>query len=233
MSKETNKVATTDKVANEVKQSMKTLSNTQPIVKALEGIDKSVVGTFRKELSASVLCSNRKEAFDVKEYQLHLKEQGLVVKDERVRLYANEDFTMSKSLFHRFVKAGEWVASDGESADGFIAYRDGMLALDEACRLDIDGFNAWMKDGKPEAAIRIEDAVEGGGEGEGDEEFSDEEMDGVAAQFVVSTDSVSGSIHFNEDGSVKGFYGNQQALVAMFEKVAQSLGIVAPVEVEA
>ena len=132
------------------------------------------------------------------------------------------------------VKAGAWLSSDSESANGFIAYRDGMLALDEDCRLDIDGFNAWMKDGKPEPSITIKaEAVEGDGDGGGDEEFSDEEMDGVSAQFVVSTDAVSGSIHFNDDGSVKAFYGDRQALVAMFEKVAQSLGVVAPLEIEA
>lgn len=243
MKQTTNKVAPTAKVAKEVKSNvsaptqsaevkatLKALRNTAPIVKLKESIDKSSVDVFTKSLKLGTLLSARLDAFNAPEFKAFIKAEGNKVKDERERLW--DAVGMSKSYFHRHATSGSFLIGDADSGEQFIVYREAMLALDERCALDVDAYNAWMKGGKAEASITIKaEAVEG--VGEGDEEFSDEEMSGVACQFVVSTDAVSGSIHFNEDGSVKAFYGNQQLLVAMFEKVAQSLGVVAPIEVEA
>ena len=250
MKQTTNKVATTAKVAKEVKSNakavsaptqsaevkatLKALRATAPIVKLNESIKKGSVDMFHKSLKLGTLLSARLEAFNAPEFKAFIKADGRKVKEERERLWVAIE--MSKSYFHRHATAGSFLIGDADSGAEFVLYRDAMLALDERCALDVDSYNAWMKAEKPAAAVPVkEEAVaesEGDGEGEG-EEFSDEEMAGVAAQFVVSTDAVSGSIHFNDDGSVKSFNGNQQALLAMFEKVAQSLGVVAPLEVEA
>lgn len=250
MKQTTNKVATTAKVAEgtksnaqsvsaptqsaEVKATLKALRATAPIVKLNESIKKGSVDMFHKSLKLGTLLSARLEAFNAPEFKAFIKADGRKVKEERERLWVAIE--MSKSYFHRHATAGSFLIGDADSGAEFVLYRDAMLALDERCALDVDSYNAWMKAEKPAAAVPVkEEAVaesEGDGEGEG-EEFSDEEMAGVAAQFVVSTDAVSGSIHFNDDGSVKSFNGNQQALLAMFEKVAQSLGVVAPLEVEA
>jgi len=250
MKQTTNKVATTAKVAEgtksnaqsvsaptqsaEVKATLKALRATAPIVKLNESIKKGSVDMFHKSLKLGTLLSARLEAFNAPEFKAFIKADGRKVKEERERLWVAIE--MSKSYFHRHATAGSFLIGDADSGAEFVLYRDAMLALDERCALDVDSYNAWMKAEKPAAAVPVkEEAVaesEGDGEGEG-EEFSDEEMAGVAAQFVVSTDAVSGSIHFNDDGSVKSFNGNQQALIAMFEKVAQSLGVVAPLEVEA
>ncbi len=246
----TNKVATTAKVAKEVKSNdkavsaptqsaevkatLKALRATAPIVKLNESIKKGSVDMFHKSLKLGTLLSARLEAFNAPEFKAFIKADGRKVKEERERLWVAIE--MSKSYFHRHATAGSFLIGDADSGAEFVLYRDAMLALDERCALDVDAYNAWMKAEKPAAAVPVkEESVaesEGEGEGEGDE-FTDEELAGVAAQFVVSTDAVSGSIHFNEDGSVKSFNGNQQALLAMFEKVAQSLGVVAPLEVEA
>ena len=244
MKQTTNKVATTAKVAKdveanvsaptqsaEVKATLKALRNTAPIVKLNESIKKSSVDVFTKSLKLGTLLSARLESFNAPEFKAFIKAEGHKVKDERERLWSAVE--MSKSYFHRHATSGKFLIGDADSGAEFILYRDAMLALNERCALDVDTYNAWMKGGKPAAAVQVkEDAV---AEVEADEalEFSDEEMAGVAAQFVVSTDAVSGSIHFNEDGSVKAVNGNQQALLAMFEKVAQSLGVVAPLGVEA
>jgi len=250
MKQTSNKVATTAKVAEgtksnaqsvsaptqsaEVKATLKALRATAPIVKLNESIKKGSVDMFHKSLKLGTLLSARLEAFNAPEFKAFIKADGRKVKEERERLWVAIE--MSKSYFHRHATAGSFLIGDADSGAEFVLYRDAMLALDERCALDVDSYNAWMKAEKPAAAVPVkEEAVaesEGDGEGEG-EEFSDEEMAGVAAQFVVSTDAVSGSIHFNDDGSVKSFNGNQQALLAMFEKVAQSLGVVAPLEVEA
>ena len=250
MKQTTNKVATTAKVAEgtksnaqsvsaptqsaEVKATLKALRATAPIVKLNESIKKGSVDMFHKSLKLGTLLSARLEAFNAPEFKAFIKADGRKVKEERERLWVAIE--MSKSYFHRHATAGSFLIGDADSGAEFVLYRDAMLALDERCALDVDSYNAWMKAEKPAAAVPVkEEAVaesEGDGEGEG-EEFSDEEMAGVAAQFVVSTDAVSGSIHFNDDGSVKSFNGNQQALLAMFKKVAQSLGVVAPLEVEA
>ena len=243
MKQTTNKVATTAKVAKEVKANvsaptqsaevkatLKALRNTAPIVKLSDSIKKGSVDMFHKSLKLGTLLSARKDAFNAPEFKAFLKAEGCTLKVERERLW--DAVEMSKSYFHRHATSGSFLIGDADSAEQFIVYREAMLALDERCALDVDTFNSWMKGGKAEASITIKaEAVEG--DSEGDEEFSDEEMSGVACQFVVSTDGVSGSIHFKEDGSVKAFNGNQQLLVAMFEKIAQSLGVVAPIEVEA
>lgn len=242
----TNKVATTAKVAKEVKSNvsastqsaevkatLKALRNTAPIVKLNESIKKSSVDVFTKSLKLGTLLSARLEAFNAPEFKAFIKAEGHKVKDERVRLWSAVE--MSKSYFHRHATSGKFLIGDADSGAEFVLYREAMLELDEKCALDVDAYNAWMKADKPAASVPVKEEAVAESEGEGDEalEFSDEEMAGVAAQFVVSTDAVSGSIHFNEDGSVKSFNGNQQALRAMFEKVAQSLGVVAPLEVEA
>ena len=248
----TNKVATTAKVAEgtksnakavsaptqsaEVKATLKALRATAPIVKLNESIKKGSVDMFHKSLKLGTLLSARLEAFNAPEFKAFIKADGRKVKEERERLWVAIE--MSKSYFHRHATAGSFLIGDADSGAEFVLYRDAMLALDERCALDVDAYNAWMKAEKPAAAVPVkEESVaesegEGDGEGEGDE-FTDADLAGVAAQFVVSTDAVSGSIHFNDDGSVKSFNGNQQALLAMFEKVAQSLGVVAPLEVEA
>ena len=113
-----------------------------------------------------------------------------------------------------------------------------MLALDEKCALDLDAYNAWMNAEKPAAAVPVkEEAVaegDGEGEAEGDEalEFSDEELNNVAAQFIVTD---GGSIHSDDDGKTIRFNGNEQLLKAMFTKVATGLGFVCltPAEFEA
>jgi len=242
----TNKVATTAKVAKEVKSNvsdstqsaevkatLKALRNTAPIVKLNESIKKSSVDVFTKSLKLGTLLSARLDAFNAPEFKAFIKAEGHKVKDERERLWSAVE--MSKSYFHRHATSGKFLIGDADSGAEFILYRDAMLALNERCALDVDTYNAWMKGGKPAAAVQVKEESVAEGEAEGDEalEFSDEEMAGVAAQFVVSTDAVSGSIHFNDDGSIKAVNGNQQALLAMFEKVAQSLGVVAPLGVEA
>jgi hypothetical protein len=120
---------------------------------------------------------------------------------------------------------------DADSGAEFVLYRDAMLALDERCALDVDAYNAWMKAEKPVAAVPVKE--ESGAEVEADadaeaegEEFTDEELAGVAAQFVVSTDAVSGSIHFNDDATKKAVNGNEQLLKAMLAKCATGLGLV-------
>lgn len=245
-----NKVATTAKVAKEVKSNakavsaptqsaevkatLKALRATAPIVKLKQSIDKGSVDVFTKSLKLGTLLSARLEAFNAPEFKAFIKANGSKMEDEKKRLW--EAVGMGRSYFYRHAKAGKFLIGDADSGEQFIVYRDAMLALDERCALDVDAYNAWMNAEKPEAAVPVkeESVAEGDGDGEGEgEEFSDEELAGVAAQFVVSTDAVSGSIHFNDDGSVKSFNGNQQALLAMFEKVAQSLGVVAPLEVEA
>ena len=251
MKQTTNKVATTAKVAKEVKSNakavsaptqsaevkatLKALRATAPIVKLKQSIDKGSVDVFNKSLKLGTLLSARLEAFNAPEFKAFIKANGGKMEDEKKRLW--EAVEMSRSYFYRYAKAGEFLIGDADSGEQFIVYREAMLALDEKCALDVDAYNAWMNAEKPEAAVPVkeESVADGDGEGEGDEalEFTDEELAGVAAQFVVSTDAVSGSIHFNDDGSVKSFNGNQQALLAMFEKVAQSLGVVAPLEVEA
>lgn len=244
MKKQNNKVATTAKVAKEVKSNvsaptqsaevkatLKALRATAPIVKLNESIKKGSVDMLHKSLKLGTLLSARLEAFNAPEFKAFIKADGRNVKEERERLW--EAIEMSKSYFHRHATAGSFLIGDADSGAEFVLYREAMLALDERCALDVDAYNAWMKAKKPAAAVPVkEEAVaeveaegEGDGEGEGDE-FTDAELAGVSAQFVVSTDAVSGSIHFNEDGSVKSFNGNQQALLAMFEKVADSLGIV-------
>jgi len=237
----TNKVATTAKVAKEVKSNaqsvsaptqsaevkatLKALRATAPIVKLNESIKKGSVDMFHKSLKLGTLLSARLEAFNAPEFKAFIKADGRKVKEERERLWVAIE--MSKSYFHRHATAGSFLIGDADSGAEFVLYREAMLALDERCALDVDSYNAWMKAEKPAAAVPVkEEAVaEVEGEGEGDE-FTDEELAGVAAQFVVSTDAVSGSIHFNDDGSIKAVNGNQQALIAMFEKVADSLGIV-------
>ena len=246
MKQTTNKVATTTEVAKEVKSNvsaptqsaevkatLKALRNTAPIVKLNDSIKKSSVDVFTKSLKLGTLLSARLESFNAPEFKAFIKAEGHKVKDERERLWSAVE--MSKSYFHRHATSGKFLIGDADSGAEFVLYRDAMLALNERCALDVDAYNAWMKGGKPAASVQVKEESVAEGEAEGDEalEFSDEEMSGVAAQFVVSTDAVSGSIHFNEDGSVKAVNGNQQALLAMFEKVAQSLGVVATLEVEA
>tara|TARA_R110000751_G_scaffold135641_3_gene238494 strand:+ start:202 stop:966 length:765 start_codon:yes stop_codon:yes gene_type:complete len=237
MKQTTNKVATTAKVAKDVKanvsdstqsdlvvaSTLKALRNTAPIVKLKESINKSSVDVFTKSLKLGTLLSARLDAFNAPEFKAFLKAEGCTLKVERERLW--DAVGMSGSYFHRHVTAGSFLIGDADSGEQFIVYREAMLALDERCALDVDTFNSWMKGGKAEASITIKaEAVEG--DGEGDEEFSDEEMAGVAAQFVVSTDAVSGSIHFNDDSTKKAVNGNEQLLKAMLAKCATSLGLV-------
>ena len=242
----TNKVATTAKVAQEVKSNakavsaptqsaevkstLKALRATAPIVKLNESIKKGSVEMFHKSLKLGTLLSARLDAFNAPEFKAFIKADGRKVKEERERLW--EAIEMSKSYFHRHATAGKFLIGDADSGAEFVLYRDAMLALDERCALDVDAYNAWMKDEKPAAAVPVkEESVaegEADGEVEGDEalEFTDEEMAGVAAQFVVSTDAVSGSIHFNDDATKKAVNGNEQLLKAMLAKCATSLGLV-------
>ena len=230
----TNKVATTAKVAKEVKSNvsaptqsaevkatLKALRNTAPIVKLNESIKKSSVDVFTKSLKLGTLLSARLESFNAPEFKAFIKAEGHKVKDERERLWSAVE--MSKSYFHRHATSGKFLIADADSGAEFILYREAMLELDEKCALDVDTYNAWMKGGKPAAAVQVkEDAV---AEGEGDEalEFSDEELDKVAAQFIVTD---GGSIHSDEDGKTIRFNGNEQLLKAMFTKVATGLGLV-------
>lgn len=230
----TNKVAPTAKVAKEVKSNvsaptqsaevkatLKALRNTAPIVKLNESIKKSSVDVFTKSLKLGTLLSARLESFNAPEFKAFIKAEGHKVKDERERLWSAVE--MSKSYFHRHATSGKFLIADADSGAEFILYREAMLALDEKCALDVDTYNAWMKGGKPAAAVQVkEDAV---AEGEGDEalEFSDEELDKVAAQFIVTD---GGSIHSDEDGKTIRFNGNEQLLKAMFTKVATGLGLV-------
>ncbi len=236
----TNKVATAAKVAKEVKSNvsaptqsaevkatLKALRNTAPIVKLNESIKKSSVDVFTKSLKLGTLLSARLEAFNAPEFKAFIKAEGHKVKDERERLWSAVE--MSKSYFHRHATSGKFLIGDADSGAEFVLYREAMLELDEKCALDVDTYNAWMKGGKPAASVPVkEEAVAEGeaeGEAEGDEalEFSDEELSGVAAQFIVTD---GGSIHSDEDGKTIRFNGNEQLLKAMFTKVATGLGLV-------
>lgn len=241
----TNKVATTAKVAEgtksnakavsaptqsaEVKATLKALRATAPIVKLNDSIKKGSVDMFHKSLKLGTLLSARLEAFNAPEFKAFIKADGRKVKDERERLW--DAIEMSKSYFHRHATAGSFLIGDADSGAEFVLYRDAMLALDERCALDVDAYNAWMKAEKPVAAVPVKE--ESGAEVEADadaeaegEEFTDEELAGVAAQFVVSTDAVSGSIHFNDDATKKAVNGNEQLLKAMLAKCATGLGLV-------
>ena len=249
----TNKVATAAKVAKEVKSNvsastqsaevkatLKALRNTAPIVKLNESIKKSSVDVFTKSLKLGTLLSARLESFNAPEFKAFIKAEGHKVKDERERLWSAVE--MSKSYFHRHATSGKFLIGDADSGAEFILYREAMLELDEKCALDVDTYNAWMKGGKPAASVQVkeESVAEGEAEGEaeveaeGDEEleFSDEELDKVAAQFIVTD---GGSIHSDEDGKTIRFNGNEQLLKAMFAKVATGLGFVCltPAEFEA
>ena len=236
----TNKVATTAKVAKEVKSNvsaptqtaevkatLKALRNTAPIVKLNESIKKSSVDVFTKSLKLGTLLSARLEAFNAPEFKAFIKAEGHKVKDERERLWSAVE--MSKSYFHRHATSGKFLIGDADSGAEFILYREAMLELDEKCALDVDTYNAWMNAEKPAASVQVkEESVAEGeaeGEAEGDEalEFSDEELDKVAAQFIVTD---GGSIHSDEDGKTIRFNGNEQLLKAMFTKVAIGLGLV-------
>jgi len=240
MKQTTNKVATTDKVAKdvksnvsaptqsaEVKATLKALRNTAPIVKLNESIKKSSVDVFTKSLKMGTLLSARLEAFNAPEFKAFIKAEGRKVKDERVRLWSAVE--MSKSYFHRHATSGKFLIGDADSGEQFIVYRDAMLELDEKCALDVDAYNAWMKADKPAAVMCVKDESiaegEAEGEAEGDEalEFSDEELNKVAAQFIVTD---GGSIHSDEDGRVIRFNGNEQLLKTMFAKVASGLGMI-------
>ena len=246
----TNKVATTAKVAEgtksnakavsaptqsaEVKATLKALRATAPIVKLNESIKKGSVDMFHKSLKLGTLLSARLEAFNAPEFKAFIKADGRKVKEERERLWVAIE--MSKSYFHRHATAGSFLIGDADSGEQFIVYRDAMLALDERCALDVDSYNAWMKAEKPAAAVPVKDeaVAEGDGEGEGDEalEFTDEELNNVAAQFIVTD---GGSIHSDDDGKTIRFNGNEQLLKAMFAKVATGLGFICltPEEFEA
>jgi len=246
MKQTSNKVATTAKVAEgtksnaqpvsaptqsaEVKATLKALRATAPIVKLKQSIDKGSVDVFTKSLKLGTLLSARLEAFNAPEFKAFIKANGSKMEDEKKRLW--EAVGMGRSYFYRHAKAGKFLIGDADSGEQFIVYRDAMLALDEKCALDVDAYNAWMNAEKPEAAVPVKGEavaeVEADGEVEGDEalEFTDEEMAGVAAQFVVSTDAVSGSIHFNDDSTKKAVNGNEQLLKAMLAKCATSLGLV-------
>lgn len=250
--KQNNKVATTAKVAEgtksnaqsvsaptqsaEVKATLKALRATAPIVKLNESIKKGSVDVFTKSLKLGTLLSARLEAFNAPEFKAFLKADGRKVKEERERLWVAVE--MSKSYFHRHATAGSFLIGDADSGAEFVLYRDAMLALDEKCALDLDAYNAWMNAEKPAAAVPVkEEAVaegDGEGEAEGDEalEFSDEELNNVAAQFIVTD---GGSIHSDDDGKTIRFNGNEQLLKAMFTKVATGLGFVCltPAEFEA
>ena len=239
----TNKVATTAKVAEgtksntkavsaptqsaEVKATLKALRNTAPIVKLNESIKKSSVDVFTKSLKLGTLLSARLDAFNAPEFKAFIKADGRKMEDEKERLWSAVG--IGRSYFYRHAKAGKFLIGDADSGAEFVLYREEMLALDEKCALDVDAYNAWMVAKKPEAAVPVkEEAVaeveaEAGAEGE---EFTDEELAGVAAQFVVSTDAVSGSIHFNDDATKKAVNGNEQLLKAMLAKCATALGLV-------
>lgn len=241
MKQTTNKVATTTEVAKEVKVSvsaptqsaevkatLKTLRDTAAIVKLNDSIKKGSVDVFTKSLKLGTLLSARLEAFNAPEFKAFIKAEGRKVKDEQSRLW--EAVEMSKSYFYRTAKAGKFLIGDADSGEQFIVYREAMLELDERCALDVDTYNAWMNGGKPEASVPVKEEavaeVEAEDEGEGEVEGGS----GVPIQFIVTG---VGSVHFDEQGGVMAFNGNQQLLVAMFEKVAESLGIAAPIEVEA
>ncbi len=246
----TNKVATTAKVAKEVKSNaqsvsaptqsaevkatLKALRATAPIVKLKQSIDKGSVDVFTKSLKLGTLLSARLEAFNAPEFKAFIKANGSKMEDEKKRLW--EAVGMGRSYFYRHAKAGKFLIGDADSGEQFIVYRDAMLALDERCALDVDAYNAWMNAEKPEAAVPVkeESVAEGDGEGEGDEalEFTDEELNNVAAQFIVTD---GGSIHSDDDGKTIRFNGNEQLLKAMFAKVATGLGFICltPEEFEA
>jgi len=245
MKQTTNKVATAAKVAKEVKVSvsaptqsaevkatLKTLRDTAPIVKLNESIKKGSVDVFTKSLKLGTLLSARLEAFNAPEFKAFIKANGSKVKDEQSRLW--EAVEMSKSYFYRTAKAGKFLIGDADSGAEFVLYREAMLELDERCALDVDTYNAWMNGGKPEASVPVKEEAVAEVEAEGDEalEFSDEELDKVAAQFIVTD---GGSIHSDEDGKTIRFNGNEQLLKAMFTKCATGLGFVCltPEEFEA
>jgi len=245
MKQTTNKVATAAKVAKEVKVSvsaptqsaevkatLKTLGDTAPIVKLNESIKKGSVDVFTKSLKLGTLLSARLEAFNAPEFKAFIKANGSKVKDEQSRLW--EAVEMSKSYFYRTAKAGKFLIGDADSGAEFVLYREAMLELDERCALDVDTYNAWMNGGKPEASVPVKEEAVAEVEAEGDEalEFSDEELDKVAAQFIVTD---GGSIHSDEDGKTIRFNGNEQLLKAMFTKCATGLGFVCltPEEFEA
>jgi hypothetical protein len=245
MKQTTNKVATTTEVAKEVKVSvsaptqsaevkatLKTLRDTAAIVKLNDSIKKGSVDVFTKSLKLGTLLSARLEAFNAPEFKAFIKAEGRKVKDEQSRLW--EAVEMSKSYFYRTAKAGKFLIGDADSGEQFIVYREAMLELDERCALDVDTYNAWMNGGKPEASVPVKEEAVAEVEAEGDEalEFSDEEFDKVAAQFIVTD---GGSIHSDEDGKTIRFNGNEQLLKAMFTKVATGLGFVCltPEEFEA
>ena len=245
MKQTTNKVATAAKVAKEVKSNvsaptqsaevkatLKTLGDTAPIVKLNESIKKGSVDVFTKSLKLGTLLSARLEAFNAPEFKAFIKANGSKVKDEQSRLW--EAVEMSKSYFYRTAKAGKFLIGDADSGAEFVLYREAMLELDERCALDVDTYNAWMNGGKPEASVPVKEEAVAEVEAEGDEalEFSDEELDKVAAQFIVTD---GGSIHSDEDGKTIRFNGNEQLLKAMFTKCATGLGFVCltPEEFEA
>jgi len=245
MKQTTNKVATAAKVAKEVKVSvsaptqsaevkatLKTLRDTAPIVKLNDSIKKGSVDVFTKSLKLGTLLSARLEAFNAPEFKAFIKANGSKVKDEQSRLW--EAVEMSKSYFYRTAKAGKFLIGDADSGAEFVLYREAMLELDERCALDVDTYNAWMNGGKPEASVPVKEEAVAEVEAEGDEalEFSDEELDKVAAQFIVTD---GGSIHSDEDGKTIRFNGNEQLLKAMFTKCATGLGFVCltPEEFEA
>ena len=237
----TNKVATTAKVAKEVKSNaqsvsaptqsaevkatLKALRATAPIVKLKQSIDKGSVDVFTKSLKLGTLLSARLEAFNAPEFKAFIKANGSKMEDEKKRLW--EAVGMGRSYFYRHAKAGKFLIGDADSGEQFIVYREAMLALDEKCALDVDAYNAWMNAEKPEAAVPVKEAAvaESEGEAEGDEalEFTDEELNKVAAQFIVTD---GGSIHSDDDGKTIRFNGNEQLLKAMFAKVATGLGFI-------
>lgn len=239
--KQNNKVATTAKVAKEVKSNaqsvsaptqsaevkatLKALRATAPIVKLNESIKKGSVDMFHKSLKLGTLLSARLEAFSAPEFKAFIKANGSKMEDEKKRLW--EAVGMGRSYFYRHAKAGKFLIGDADSGEQFIVYREAMLALDEKCALDVDAYNAWMNAEKPEAAVPVKEAAvaESEGEAEGDEalEFTDEELNKVAAQFIVTD---GGSIHSDDDGKTIRFNGNEQLLKAMFAKVATGLGFI-------
>jgi hypothetical protein len=241
MKQTTNKVATTAKVAKEVKSNaqsvsaptqsaevkatLKALRATAPIVKLKQSIDKGSVDVFTKSLKLGTLLSARLEAFSAPEFKAFIKANGSKMEDEKKRLW--EAVGMGRSYFYRHAKAGKFLIGDADSGEQFIVYREAMLALDEKCALDVDAYNAWMNAEKPEAAVPVKEAAvaESEGEAEGDEalEFTDEELNKVAAQFIVTD---GGSIHSDDDGKTIRFNGNEQLLKAMFAKVATGLGFI-------
>ena len=252
MKKQNNKVATTAKVAEgtksnakavsaptqsaEVKATLKALRATAPIVKLKQSIDKGSVDVFTKSLKLGTLLSARLEAFNAPEFKAFIKANGSKMEDEKKRLW--EAVGMGRSYFYRHAKAGKFLIGDADSGEQFIVYREAMLELDEKCALDVDAYNAWMNAEKPEAAVPVKEAAvaesEGEAEGEGDEalEFTDEELNNVAAQFIVTD---GGSIHSDDNGKTIRFNGNEQLLKAMFAKVATGLGFICltPEEFEA